>query len=195
MESRSPNRVWENTDRVETRRRRPPGGRFSTSTSGTWYRSTSLLSQLLPGECCWFLSFSPMIDGESSTSTSRRIRRHNGRRSSWSEPFRRVVRRIKSPGVEAVVTTPASRWQNACTERMIGSLRRELLDHVVILNQPHKPHDAHHEFFVSVTSTASNHLFSCPQIRLQRQQIRSETHAKTTSLSIKRIPGVDDRRH
>lgn len=50
---------------------------------------------------------------------------------------RRVRRRIDSLGIEEVVTAPASPWQNAYVERVIGSLRRELLDHVVILNERH----------------------------------------------------------
>ncbi|MEN8174229.1 MAG: integrase core domain-containing protein [Pseudomonadota bacterium] len=49
----------------------------------------------------------------------------------------RVIRRIKSLGIEEVVTTPASPWQNAYVERLIGTLRRELLDHVIVLNERH----------------------------------------------------------
>jgi transposase InsO family protein len=49
----------------------------------------------------------------------------------------RVQRRIDSLGIHEVVTAPASPWQNAYVERVIGSLRRELLDHVVILNERH----------------------------------------------------------
>ena len=49
----------------------------------------------------------------------------------------RVQRRIESLGFEEVVTAPASPWQNAYVERVIGSHRRELLDHVVILNERH----------------------------------------------------------
>jgi putative transposase len=37
-------------------------------------------------------------------------------------------------GIEEVLTAPRSPWQNAYAERLIGSLRRECLDHVVILN-------------------------------------------------------------
>ena len=48
----------------------------------------------------------------------------------------RVRRRIDSLGVDEVVTAPASPWQNPYVERVIGSLRRELLDHV-ILNERH----------------------------------------------------------
>ncbi len=50
---------------------------------------------------------------------------------------KRVQRRIESLGIEEVVTAPASPWQNAYAERVIGSLRRELLDHAVILNERH----------------------------------------------------------
>ena len=49
----------------------------------------------------------------------------------------RVRRRIKSLGIDEVVTASASPWQNPCVERVIGSLRRELLEHVIILNERH----------------------------------------------------------
>ncbi len=48
----------------------------------------------------------------------------------------RVRRRIDSLGIDEVVTAPASPWQNPYVERVIGSLRRELLNHVIILNEP-----------------------------------------------------------
>lgn len=46
-------------------------------------------------------------------------------------------RRIQSMGVKEVISAPRSPWQNAFAERMIGSIRRECLDHVVILSQRH----------------------------------------------------------
>jgi len=49
----------------------------------------------------------------------------------------RVRRRIDSLGIDEVITAPASPWQNAYVERVIGSLRRELLDHVIIFNERH----------------------------------------------------------
>ena len=49
----------------------------------------------------------------------------------------RVRRRLKSLGIEEIVTAAASPWQNAYVERVIGSLRRELLDHVIVLNERH----------------------------------------------------------
>ena len=34
-----------------------------------------------------------------------------------------------------VLTAPQSPWQNAYVERRIGSIRRECLDHVIVLNE------------------------------------------------------------
>ena len=49
----------------------------------------------------------------------------------------KVRRKLRALGIEEVVTAPASPWQNAYVERLIGSIRRELLDHVVVLNERH----------------------------------------------------------
>jgi transposase InsO family protein len=48
-----------------------------------------------------------------------------------------VRRRIKSLGIEDVVTAPRSPWQNPFVERVIGSIRRDCLDHVIVINEPH----------------------------------------------------------
>lgn len=47
------------------------------------------------------------------------------------------VRRVESMGIEEVVTAPGSPWQNPFCERLIGSVRRDCLDHVIVLNQRH----------------------------------------------------------
>jgi transposase InsO family protein len=36
--------------------------------------------------------------------------------------------------IHEVLTAPRSPWQNAYVERVIGSFRRECLDHVIVLN-------------------------------------------------------------
>lgn len=41
----------------------------------------------------------------------------------------------KAFGIEEVLTAPRSPWRNAYVERVIGSIRRECLDHVIIWNQ------------------------------------------------------------
>jgi len=40
-------------------------------------------------------------------------------------------------GITEVVTAPRSPLQNAYVERVIGSIRREYLDHVVVINERH----------------------------------------------------------
>lgn len=39
--------------------------------------------------------------------------------------------------IEEVVTAPGSPWQNACAERIIGSTRRECVDHAVVPGERH----------------------------------------------------------
>ncbi|SEI22122.1 integrase core domain-containing protein [Paraburkholderia hospita] len=46
-------------------------------------------------------------------------------------------RHIGSMGVEQVLTAPRSPWQNPYVERLIGSIRRDCLDHVTVLNERH----------------------------------------------------------
>jgi putative transposase len=52
-------------------------------------------------------------------------------------------------GTKPTRTAPQSPWQNGVAERWIGSVRRELLDHVVVLNDRHlrrllSDYDAYH---------------------------------------------------
>jgi len=46
-------------------------------------------------------------------------------------------RRVRAMGIEQVLTAPRSPWQNPYCERVIGTLRRECLDHVIILGEQH----------------------------------------------------------
>jgi putative transposase len=43
--------------------------------------------------------------------------------------------RVQGMGIEEVITAARSPWQNPLAERVIGSLRQECLDHVVVLNE------------------------------------------------------------
>ncbi|MBU1341805.1 MAG: transposase [Proteobacteria bacterium] len=40
-------------------------------------------------------------------------------------------------GVEEVKTAPQSPWQNPYCERVIGSVRRDFLNHIIVLNEKH----------------------------------------------------------
>jgi transposase InsO family protein len=48
-----------------------------------------------------------------------------------------VQRRIRGLGIEEVVTAPRSPWQNPFCERVTGSIRRDRLDHVIVLDERH----------------------------------------------------------
>lgn len=56
------------------------------------------------------------------------------RDSIYGEQFRR---RVRSLGIEEVTTAPRSPWQSPYVERLIGSIRRECLNHVIVLNECH----------------------------------------------------------
>ena len=45
--------------------------------------------------------------------------------------------RLATMNIVDVPTAPRSPWQNAYVERVIGSIRRECLDHVIVLNARH----------------------------------------------------------
>lgn len=48
-----------------------------------------------------------------------------------------VQKAIHSIGSEEIVISAQSPWQNGYCERVVGTLRRECLDHVIVLNEPH----------------------------------------------------------
>jgi putative transposase len=52
----------------------------------------------------------------------------------YGEEFKR---RVRSIGIEEVKTAVRSPWQNPYAERVIGSIRRECLDHMIVLNEDH----------------------------------------------------------
>jgi putative transposase len=45
--------------------------------------------------------------------------------------------RVLTMGIHAIKTAPRAPWQNPYVERLIGTLRRECLDHMVVLNETH----------------------------------------------------------
>src|SRR5664279_4654287 len=48
-----------------------------------------------------------------------------------------VTHRLRAMGIRDKPTAPASPWQNGFAERLIGSIRRECVDHIVILGEAH----------------------------------------------------------
>ncbi len=58
----------------------------------------------------------------------------NSRQQRWLTFLRN---HIKTFGLEDTPAAPRSPWQNPIAERVLGTLRRECLDHMIILNEKH----------------------------------------------------------
>jgi putative transposase len=56
------------------------------------------------------------------------------RDSIYGASFRQ---RVRNMGIEETLIAPRSPWQNPYVERLIGSIHRECLDHVTVLNERH----------------------------------------------------------
>jgi transposase InsO family protein len=52
----------------------------------------------------------------------------------------KFVRRVRSLGIRDHPTSARSPWQNGYAERLIGSIRRECLDHIVVTGEGHLRH-------------------------------------------------------
>jgi transposase InsO family protein len=48
-----------------------------------------------------------------------------------------VTRRLRAMGIRDKPTAPGSPWQNGFAERLVGSIRRECVDHFIVLNETH----------------------------------------------------------
>src|SRR5258708_6226210 len=59
------------------------------------------------------------------------------RDGAYGEVF---IRRLRSMGIRDQPTSPRFPWQNGYAERLIGSIRRECLDHVVVFGERHLRH-------------------------------------------------------
>ena len=59
------------------------------------------------------------------------------RDGAYGEVF---IRRLRSMGIRDRPTSPRSPWQNGYAERLIGSIRRECVDHIIVLGERHLRH-------------------------------------------------------
>ena len=79
-------------------------------------------------------------------------------------------RHVEAIGLSEVLTAPASPWQNAYAERVIGTIRRECLDHTIILGEQHLRRTI--ERFVVYYNGVRTHL-SLEKDALKRRPIQS----------------------
>jgi transposase InsO family protein len=56
---------------------------------------------------------------------------------AWGAPPAEVIETVKSFGILPKRTSFRSPWQNGVAERWVGNCRRDLLDHVIVLNERH----------------------------------------------------------
>ncbi len=66
-------------------------------------------------------------------------------------------RRVRAMGIRDRPTSPRSPWQNAYAERLIGSIRRDCLDHVVVFGEQHLRHllQAYQQYYNKVRTHLS----------------------------------------
>jgi putative transposase len=84
--------------------------------------------------------------------TTKYVIRDNDR--IFSENFKRTIKRF---GLKDKPTAFRSPWQNPICERVIGTLRRECLDHMIILNEKHL-HDVLHEYINDYYNVSRTHM-------------------------------------
>jgi len=82
-------------------------------------------------------------------------------------------RRVKGMGIEQVPTAPRSPWQSPYVERLIGSVRRECLDHVVVLNERHLRR-IFGMYFEWTCITAVARIFHCNAMPRHRGQLNCD---------------------
>ena len=72
----------------------------------------------------------------------------------YSNEFKQTIRKF---GLKDTPTAPRSPWQNPFCERVIGTLRRECLDHMIILNEKHL-YDILHEYIFEYYNVSRTHM-------------------------------------
>jgi hypothetical protein len=68
-----------------------------------------------------------------------------------------VTRRLRSMGIRDKPTAPASPWQNGFAERLIGSIRRECVDHIIVWARPICAEFCHPMLTITTTSGPTGH--------------------------------------
>jgi hypothetical protein len=73
-----------------------------------------------------------------------------------------VTRRLRAMGIRDTPIVPASPWQNGFAERLIGSIRRECLDHIIVSGEGHLRRNL---IPMPLTTTPSERIGRCTRMR------------------------------
>jgi len=86
-----------------------------------------------------------------------------------------VTRRLRAMGIRDKPIAPSSPWQNGFAERLIGSIRRECLDHIVVFGEAHLRRilKSYAAYYNSVRTHRSLHKDAPVSRRVQRTGIVS----------------------
>lgn len=82
-------------------------------------------------------------------------------------------RQVKALGIEELVTAPRIPWQNGYVERVIGTIRRECLDHMIVFAESHLCEML--KEYVEYYNTSRTHLGlegDCPEHRKPQTESR-----------------------
>ena len=94
------------------------------------------------------------------------------RDASYGQTFRD---RVEAMAIKEVVTAAQSPWQNPYVERVIGSIRRECLNHVIIFDECHLRGvlSSYFHYYHQTRISRSTRIVRRPGPYTDRQQARS----------------------
>jgi putative transposase len=102
----------------------------------------------------------------------------------------KVISTVKTLGIEPKRTSFRSPWQNGVAERWIGNCRRDLLDHVIVLNQRHLKRLMHE--YVRYYHEDRTHLALAKETPAGRQVVKGFGAAHSV-ISMPRLCGLHHR--
>jgi transposase InsO family protein len=101
-----------------------------------------------------------------------------------------VLSTVESFGIKPTRTAYRSPWQNGVAERWVGSVRRELLDHVIVMSERHLRRLLRE--YIAYYHDDRTHLGLDKQTPAQRQPQQQRIHPVTV-LALPRLGGLHHR--
>ncbi len=92
---------------------------------------------------------------------------------------------MKSLGVEEIKAAPRSPWPNPYVERMIGSIRRECVNHIIVLSEAHLRRQLKQYFtYYHDTRTHLSLAKQCPK------HMKINTHNQGNVIALPHVGGL-----